>query len=982
MKYLIYRDNFLDNKKNYDQEYQSSALVKEYLENDIRFGDSLFGRLVNSSWQILRIGAKMLTIPFLLNKFEKHLQVMVDRLKFDQISKEYPTLHLKCSLEEIRSCCKSSLSDDEKLLALIGYDGTPMYNPRSPIGDIPGYYVARRIIVPSLVQSAYDKITEPTMRGRLEKAITEAGVKNLLDYLSEFMDKLREMTTSSSSTSTSTTAAPFTTTVSSTPFGTNLLNILNNLASLQLNESTRFLKYSDFLKINEDSRGRISQRRESSNKFRTRFDQMAKRGDEGTQSETDSEEVLQQPSTEKYQNLEQLKKLSNELISEIQNKSDDEIKNSETFKKFTEILGNLSADEVEKLKSNQTESGENLMDALKSITNVDPSEKMTAPKELTQPEKTKTEPEKLVGEKPRYRIKADIGKSKEATEPEKKEPEKGDSVTSTTVPKFTTTTTTTGQVSPSQTNVGATKPETSPTTPPQKEIPSRFEDTKEDDEEDEVNPEQLTAEKSKYSSYIQMILEATGVGPAPTITSTTPGGSSTTTSGSTTTTTPSATPTTVTGVSELWDVFFSEIEKTFPAKMTQDDINKLNNYSPEDIEIAEEFLKKPDPLLQIVKIFGQANRLYTTDHIPSGREGGRVSSMTFRRFKYVGGSTPGAPQTPGYGPWVYVSVYNQWKNGVYKIMTKPEYVDVFKDFKKMIPESALDRYINSEKIFEAVTSMKSLQDFIMDMLSLKNQGDFETAEANALKKFFDLSILPSEIKPKIDVPTEDIKVEKGDVKANSFIWEQFKGTQFNEVDRFNFFAFPIEDLREDKGGKVRSVLFIQPISISGNKVEVKFVYDNQGTINKFLDSVSSGSKKTDWSCDGQTRPDNVYYGIMKRDFSNGFRITYANVNNTSASGVKADPLYPKDKAPNQPIFRARPKSVRLNVGGSMVLFSAKLVHYDKTKTKKGVASTNSNCTLNTARPERNSDVLKNVETSTSDKLYVALEKLGSKIGFW
>ena len=47
-----------------------------------------------------------------------------------------------------------------------------------------------------------------------------------------------------------------------------------------------------------------------------------------------------------------------------------------------------------------------------------------------------------------------------------------------------------------------------------------------------------------------------------------------------------------------------------------------------------------DPVLDIVKCFNRAYKIHTTQVIPSGRSGGRVSNKTFMEYTCFGGGDP------------------------------------------------------------------------------------------------------------------------------------------------------------------------------------------------------------------------------------------------------------------------------------------------------------------------------------------------------
>jgi hypothetical protein len=912
MKFLKYRNDFIENKSELNHLMQTSTLVNEFLENDIRFGDSYFGRMINSSIQMLKTAYKTARIPFILGDLENQIQLMVDRIKFEQITKQFPTLFLKATLEEIKVCCTSTLTDEEKLEILIGWDGTfDPYDPNFPIKDIPSYYEGRKILTNSLVQSAYDKIDEKVMRERLEKAISKELIKSFLDTLSDFMDELRKYAYEMRHPTVSTPS-------SSKPMGfnLNLLEILKKIVNANLvpeNSSyAKFLRYNQF--INEQ------------------------------QVET------------KFENLSKLQDVAKKLIDIIESDSDLDVKSSGEYNELIEVLKSLDSEEISVLKSKE------IINDLQNVIDISKTEKGSSEKEIEKlpptedQKKIETPISQTTGTK-QVDKHTEVPVQKEQPSSTKQEvspsvPNKNSNQTTTAVPTFSKPTTTSDQ----KTQVEKPKSE--------KEI-----EMEDDDKEKEgaPNPIQPLAENSKYTNYIQLVLEQVGTPPAPPLTSSTPP-------------TPPSTPSTSTqtkNVETIWNQFFEEVEKVFPAKMTQDDVNKLKSFTAADIDLAESIMKKPDPLIKIIKLFETANSVYMTQVIPSGRTNGQVWPVTYRRYTYAGAGSPGGPSSPGVGPWIHNALFKQWKRGVIEIMGKPEFKDVFKNVKNLVEKFDRD-FIGFDKIFEQDTlkNSDSLGELFLDLLKIKNQGEFDVYAAAALKKYFNVDIKPEKLKGNPNLKRDDLPMDEKDIDPNTFVWEPLRQTSFTRNNINQYFAFAVEDFRAGNISKKHDIIFVRPIEIDGDKVQIKFTYDHQGEgLN--VQNSKKDSGKVDWSCDGKTKSNNIYYGIMKNDFRNGLQISYVNINNSVSASFKGDPIYGEPKVKGGVNFGFQKQKIRLNNGKTQQLYNARLIYFNDDKKKEDVFIPKNTSLVN----EHLDSKLKELKAS-SGNLYDELIKKGKDNFGW
>ena len=86
-----------------------------------------------------------------------------------------------------------------------------------------------------------------------------------------------------------------------------------------------------------------------------------------------------------------------------------------------------------------------------------------------------------------------------------------------------------------------------------------------------------------------------------------------------------------------------------------------------------------DPIISIIQIFNRAFRLHTPGAIPSGRSGGKVSVSVFNEYEYMGGSSGGSPEQPGGGPYRNIKIFDKWKAGVDSILADTKYRPLFSE---------------------------------------------------------------------------------------------------------------------------------------------------------------------------------------------------------------------------------------------------------------------------------------------------------------
>ena len=306
MNEFLYKEVTID-KSTINEQIKSSKMISEAFENDIRWGDSLVGRLINSAIRTVKIGYNETKIPKILEE----LKGQIDQLIADSLTMETGE---KCSwysvlllLETMKDLCLSTMSDEDKLVELIGWDkSTAMWDTNDPRSAIPGFVDDQRRIIstPSIMQNIIDKVT--TKIPNLKKLIGDDRDK-FIDKLCDFSEELRKLTVDGSVGGNN---------AQITPFSSRMGSLLNRLQSV--NESLRLSRYYNF--INEDN-------------------------------ETTS-------------NIKKLKVLSSELSKEIESKEENEIKGLDKFKKFKGVFFKLNDNEKEKLKVKVDDEEKNLYDLL------------------------------------------------------------------------------------------------------------------------------------------------------------------------------------------------------------------------------------------------------------------------------------------------------------------------------------------------------------------------------------------------------------------------------------------------------------------------------------------------------------------------------------------------------------------------------------------------------------------------------------------
>lgn len=137
-----------------------------------------------------------------------------------------------------------------------------------------------------------------------------------------------------------------------------------------------------------------------------------------------------------------------------------------------------------------------------------------------------------------------------------------------------------------------------------------------------------------------------------------------------------------------------------------------------------------DPVLEIVKIFNRAYKLHTTQVIPTGRSGGRVSNKTFMEYHCFGNGSP-ANAGEGGGPYRNNVIFNSWEDCVNDVKKDKRYQCIFNVGTRI--------KVGNEYIEKAGMNLRKFMTDMLDGDELYKSGtgtDSQGAQAKFLDKYF------------------------------------------------------------------------------------------------------------------------------------------------------------------------------------------------------------------------------------------------------
>lgn len=132
-------------------------------------------------------------------------------------------------------------------------------------------------------------------------------------------------------------------------------------------------------------------------------------------------------------------------------------------------------------------------------------------------------------------------------------------------------------------------------------------------------------------------------------------------------------------------VNYGEVNQKFDEIFTEDikDMFEITTEQVEKIKSAGEegdkyIITNADPFMEIIRIFNRAWRIHTPGRIPSGRTDGKVSMSVFQEYESLG--QEGSPDNPGSGPYRNIELYEKWQEAVLSILGNTKYkTTIFSD---------------------------------------------------------------------------------------------------------------------------------------------------------------------------------------------------------------------------------------------------------------------------------------------------------------
>lgn len=161
---------------------------------------------------------------------------------------------------------------------------------------------------------------------------------------------------------------------------------------------------------------------------------------------------------------------------------------------------------------------------------------------------------------------------------------------------------------------------------------------------------------------------------------------------------------------KIWMVEESEFKKIE---------TEIENESKDNKEL---IINGIDPIIEILKLFNRAYKLHTTNNIPGGRSGGAVSRSVYNEYTPFGGSSGQSGISDG--PYRNNKIFNVWENAVLDIMKERKYQPIFSKETKI--------RIGDKLVKGAGATFKRLITDLLDTEKLYNKG----AQQKFLNEYF------------------------------------------------------------------------------------------------------------------------------------------------------------------------------------------------------------------------------------------------------
>lgn len=840
MKHLNRREDFLKRTKF----SKLNTIINEEaggpFTNDIPWGDSLVGRLINSFIRKAKIGYNSTKIKPLIESFKNQLDILISgALSKDTLTK-FNLLQLKALFHNIKQVCTNSITDDQKLDELIG-GHQDLWDQAQQNG---GRW--KDILNGGLVPECYEYIETKIDK----KVLEDAGISRdkLLDEVSIFIDNLRRLTNAGST-------APLQQQQGNDSFAQLFGNLVNRFSVINENLDNSFVDIILEKMSIDDLKANVKKREEDLSK-------MSK--DDPGRSAMENE-------------LDNAKRALNKRLGVENNTNTSNTNTTSNNKNTVAKTGGLVTTDGKK----ETEQSGSKTETGVSVVNKTETGLTTTDKGETGLALTTDDTNDKIKKIKELAIKC-VSKKLDTTEEILKDTDAVGFIK--------------GVATLNQQDLDYIKRKNPKEETFSKDI-NNFNSTEDvKNVVEDKSKEKVTKEKSKEaskeepikqnSSYVYLY-EATG----------TSGSTASSGTASTISTVINCWNKFVTEAripSEMVNITQREIDEL--EKLTSDNINGTLTYdlstNPDPIIAICRIFKRANEIYftPVIPSGRSGGKVSNKTFLEYEKLGG-------------GSSGAGDANSPGYGPWAVRKLRNAWVDGVMQVLEDQKYRKVLANIRFIVPgsednfnkttENIIKKYDSFMKVYEAETESAAggqlgkdkkshgqiLFDFINDLLDNKTAANFDEQRRILLKKYFE----PYGLKVTTDkgkTPPPIIRQPECDPKT--IFWSPISNfTNPNiQVNSGKFYAIPI--VKVSPGN--HDMIFLQilkkvtpPAGINVECYYTKFVFDNQEIVTKYKEAKHPDYNiTTDWSTQSNA-PQNVYYGIITKINNNKFSLFYANV---------------------------------------------------------------------------------------------------------
>lgn len=117
MKYLKKRDDYLQNlhERRQFESYKKTQHLNEAFKNEITWGDSLLGKLVNWVVRKIGIGAKMTKMPFVINSLKEQFDNLIGEGSYYDLPEKQKTQISNIQISEVLKSLANAVEEEEKV---------------------------------------------------------------------------------------------------------------------------------------------------------------------------------------------------------------------------------------------------------------------------------------------------------------------------------------------------------------------------------------------------------------------------------------------------------------------------------------------------------------------------------------------------------------------------------------------------------------------------------------------------------------------------------------------------------------------------------------------------------------------------------------------------------------------------------------------------------------------------------------------------